>query len=127
MATQKHRPTLYFYKEINQGKFKTTRHFQLENNNKPLKHLSPLLNISENRKFANSNPDYWLKTHNGKKWNKTALTGLFPVNKKDFYFGDINKKQHLLLFRFIDCLDMLEVYYFENYYTRNIDLLLKTT
>lgn len=126
MATQFKISNLYIYKEINVGKFKTTRHYQLENQNRPLQHLSKLLNVSENRKFAKSNPVYWLKNHNGEKWNDRALTGMFPTKQKDIYYGDINKRQHLLLFRFTDSLDMLIVYYFENYYTRDIPSLIDT-
>lgn len=125
MASQLKISNIYIYKEVNIGKYKTTRHYQLENPNEPLSHLSEFLNIFQGKKFTKSRPVYWLKNHNGKKWNARALTAIFPTGHKEFYFGDLNERQHLLLFRFVDCLDMLVVYYFENFYTNDVTSLIK--
>tara|TARA_R110002110_G_scaffold199752_5_gene410527 strand:+ start:1152 stop:1556 length:405 start_codon:yes stop_codon:yes gene_type:complete len=118
-------PQIYIYKEINVDKFGSTRHYELNSRENNFKQPSKLLNISENRKFAKADPVYWVKTHTGKKWNKKILTGLFPAAMKDTYYGDINKRQHLLIFHFLDEGDCLLVYYFKNYYTRNLTPILE--
>ena len=119
------KPKIYVYKEINVDMFGSTKHYQLETKENNFKQPSKLLNISENRKFAKSKPEYWIKTHNGKTWNKKMLTGLFPAEMENTYYGDINKRQHLVIFHFLDAGDMLYVYYFKNYYTRNLKPILE--
>lgn len=125
MATQFQTPKIYAYREINTGKYKTTRHYQLEHKENVLNQPSKRLNISENRKFAISKPDFWVKTHDGEKWSKNMLTGLFPTTSNDTYYGDINKRQHLLIFHFLDDDDLLFIYLFENFYTRNLTQVLE--
>lgn len=111
------RPVVHLYDEINPGKYATVRHFQLTEteNGKPL--LSEYLNIGENRRYARSNPDYWVKEKSGHTWNKKALTGIWALGEDGFYFGDALRRRHLLIFCFIG--RTLTVYFFENYYTRS--------
>ncbi|UMB60261.1 hypothetical protein MHL31_14395 [Lutibacter sp. A80] len=122
MATQTPIPIIHTYKEVNTGKYKSVKHFEIaevENSTPP---LSKLLNISKNRNCALSMPDYWLKIRQANKWSK-CITGLFKTDFKNIYKGDVNKKQHLLIFKFNDT-DTLTVYYFKNYYTQDFSKVL---
>lgn len=112
-------PTVYSYTELNPGKYATVKHYELqkENTGKPI--LSNLINIGQNRKFARSNPDYWLRIRKGKKWSK-PITGLFPTSKEQIYFGDIQYKKHLILVHFQEQENKIEVYIFWNFYTPNL-------
>ena len=89
-------PVIHKYKEVNVGKFKEVKHFELTFcNAKPI--LTELINISKDRQFAKICPTYWLKNRNGKKWT-TALTGLFEIpNHKNAFFGDLRRKQDLVI------------------------------
>jgi hypothetical protein len=110
------RPVVHFYNEINPGKYATVRHYQLQEtvNGDPI--LAQYLNLAENRSFARSNPDYWVKEKQGNSWNKKALTGIWGLGEEGFYFGDSMRRRHLLIFQFQE--EQLKVYFFRNYYTR---------
>jgi hypothetical protein len=112
-------PIKHVYTEINEGKFKTTKHYLInESNGKII--LSEKLNISLNRGFAKSSPNYWLSVWFN-KWVK--LTGLFYNSKYDFYIGDKgynNKKEDLIIVKFLDFQSTLIVYYFKDYYTNDL-------
>jgi len=118
MATQISQPVTHIYKEVNKGKHLSVKHFELTNVLNGNSELSELINISKNRNCAMSMPDYWLKIRQGSKWSK-CITGLFKTTKQDLYKGDRDKKQHLLIFKFSDA-DILTVFYFKNYYTRDL-------
>lgn len=120
MATQ---PIKHVYTEINKGKYKSVNHFELVRvkNGKPL--LSKLLNLSKNQHFALSTPDYWLKARQGNKWSK-CITGLFRTDYKNIYKGDIDKRKHLLLFKYNVEGGELIIYYFKNYYTNDLSKVL---
>ena len=118
MATQIPQPVTHVYKEINIGNHKGVKHYELINRND--RHLlSDLINISKDRKCAQSMPDYWLKLKDGKKWTK-CITGLFKTGERNIFKGDIDKKKHLVIFKFSDNADTLTVDYFQNYYTWNL-------
>lgn len=118
MATQLNHPVIHIYKEINVGKYKSVKHYELiESNYKPI--LSNLINISKDRNCAQSMPDYWLKLKDGKKWTK-CITGLFKTIKHNLFKGDIDKKKHLVLFQFSDSAKTLKIFYFQNYYTKDL-------
>ena len=119
MATQIHTPIIHIYKEINIGKYRTTRHYELVEVNGGNQILSSKLNLSVNRNCALSMPNYWLKEHEGTKWAKRWLTGLFKTGKHNLYHGDSQKKKNLLLFKFDESKNEFIVYYFRNYYTKN--------
>ena len=121
-------PEVLVYKEINKGKYTSVKHYDLESGNVHNTSLSHLLNISKDRKCAKSSPIYWLQTHNGKNWVKPRLTGLFKTTSSDLYKGDIGVKgvkTHLLMFQFSNQMDSLIVYYFHQYYTKDLNMILK--
>lgn len=121
MATQIPTPIIHLYKEVNTGKYKTTQHFDLIEIRNGKNHISEKINISINRNCALSMPLFWLKVHNGKKWITPFLTGLFKTKNPNVYYGDTNKRTHLLLFVFSDNRQDLKIYFFQNYYTKNLN------
>jgi len=123
-AHQTPKPIIHIYKEINKGKYKDTKHFELVEVKNGTSQLSELINISKDRKFANSSPDYWLKTRQGNKWSEKALTGLFRTNVRFVYKGDENHRQHIILFKFSDDAQTLTIYYFKNYFTGDLSKVL---
>ena len=116
-------PIIHKFTEINKGKYRSVRHYELEASYNGLTRLSTKLNISKNRNCALSMPEYWVKEQEGKNWSK-CLTGLFITNRKFILKGDIDHKRHLVLFRFSNGLNDIMVYYFENFYTTKIESLL---
>ena len=125
MATQKtpHHNT-YVYNEINIGKNTSTKHYKFNGLIESNDILTNLLNISKNRFYANSNPIYWAKTRKNNKWQTPCLTGLFKTEKCNIFIGDvdINKvKTHTLVFVFSNNATTLTIYFFKNYYTRNLN------
>lgn len=119
-------PIILEYSETNIGKYRSVRHYQ--STNKELELLSPLLNISKDRKCAKSSPIYWLQTHNGKNWVKPRLTGLFKTKVPNTYYGDINinrVKTHLLLFEFSEDMPSLKVFYFKDYHSKDVSHAIK--
>ena len=118
MTTATLHPVIHIYKEINVGKYKSVKHYELiESNYKPI--LSNQINISKDRNCAQSMPDYWLKLKDGNKWTK-CITGLFKTSKSNIFKGDANRKKHLILFKFSDNANTLTIFYFEDYYTNDI-------
>jgi len=110
-------PIIHTYKEINVGKYKSVKHYELIDCTGSTV-LTNIINISLDRQFAKrSNPKYWLKTHNGKKWSLN-ITGLFETSVKNVLLGDLNKKQHLLIIQETE--NGLTVYVYVNYYPYNI-------
>jgi len=118
-------PITHVYSEINEGKYKGVKHFEIDNTTYSTSVLSNKINISKNRNFALSMPDYWLKIRQSNKWSK-CITGLFKTNVTNVYKGDINHKKHLVLFKFSDTNQTLTVYYFQNYYTTNLSNVLES-
>ena len=112
-------PIVLTYNEINQGRYRTTRHFVLVDGQTAYTPLTEKLNVSENRKFAKSNPDYWVKVRRGNKWASPSLTGLFPTNENQLFYGDANKRQSLILFEFVSD-EALKVYFYRNYYPADV-------
>jgi hypothetical protein len=92
------KPTIHVYKEINEGKFKTTKHYQIVEVENGTQKLTDLINIVVDRGFAKSAPNFWLKIRNGKRWEnftglfKTAIPSLYHADK-----GNKNRKEDLLL------------------------------
>jgi hypothetical protein len=90
------KPIIHTYKEINVGKYKQVKHFELVSCD-GTQVLTDLINLSIDRQFANSSPSFWLKNHNGKKWTN-AITGLFKVSGfPNTFFGDLKRKTDLVL------------------------------
>lgn len=117
MTSQSPKPVTHIYREINKGRYKSVRHFQLEDVKNGILQLAETINISENRNCALSKPEYWLKIKQGKNWDKKCLTGLFKTKIINVYKGDSDKRKHLILFVFSDYGGTLKVYYFKNYFT----------
>ena len=118
MATLK--PIIHIYKEINVGKFKTVKHYELQGEASKKTQLTKLINVSKDRQCANSSPLYWLKTHDGKKWINPILTGLFRTKHSYLFSGYVGKKEHLILFKFSENAGTLTAYYFKNYFTKDL-------
>lgn len=114
------KPVTHVYKEINKGKYRSVKHYELTDCKNGLSLLSQTINISKNRNFAISMPDYWLKVRQGKKWS-AYITGLFKTNTPNIYKGDANRKQHLLVFEFSSNDEVLKIHYYQNYYTKNLN------
>ncbi len=115
-----HIPITHIYKEVNRGKFKETKHYQIEEVLHGTNQLSKLINISKDRNCAKSSPKYWIRLREDNKWNKKYLTGLFKTSARFIYKGDENNRQHLILFKFSDNAEGLIIFYFKNYFTGNL-------
>ncbi|HUH26659.1 hypothetical protein [Gelidibacter sp.] len=118
------KPITHTYKEVNVGKYKEVKHFELVSCNGQ-QALTNLINISKDRQFAKISPVYWLKNHNGKKWT-TAITGLFRVpHQNNVFFGDLRRKQDLLIVRIKEnpLGNEMTFYVYPNYYPFNKNLL----
>lgn len=115
-------PTVHVYNEINEGKFKGVKHYELIEVKNGTQILSNLLNIQKDRGFAKVNPTYWLKIRLVKKWQ--TLTGLFYTSVNYVFIADKGKdntKEDLIIVQFKkDNQKALIVYYFKNYYTNDI-------
>ena len=120
-------PTVHSYTEINPGKYAEVKHYELKEVTNGNKVLSTLINVSKNRKFARSNPDYWLKIREGKKWINPALTGLFKTNFPFIYKGDSQHRKNLIIAKFTKDASQVNIYYFKDYYTRDLKTLITAT
>lgn len=123
MVTVKIQPVVHVYKEINEGKYKSVRHYELKDVQNGKNQLTELINISKDRGFAKSMPDYWLKLKEGKKWGAN-LTGLFKTTYKGIYIGDTQKKKNLIVFQFPEDEGKLVVHVFTGYYTTDLTTVL---
>lgn len=120
------KPTRHVYKEINEGKFKTTKHYAIVEVENGTKKLSDLINISSDRGFAKSAPNFWLKIRVGKRW--VNFTGLFKTSTAGMYFADKgsnNRKEDLIIVKLLDNEKTVVIHYFKNYYTANLDTILR--
>lgn len=127
MATQIPTPTIHSYTEINPGKYAEVKHYELKEviNGNPV--LSNLINVSKDRKFARSNPDYWLKIKEGKKWKTPALTGLFKTDFPYIYKGDSERKKHLIIAVFAKDASQVNIYHFKEYYPSDLNPVISAT
>jgi hypothetical protein len=123
MATQTPHPVTHVYKEINEGKFKGAKHYELKEVINGTPQLSELINIGKDRNCAQSMPVYWLKIRNGNKWSK-YITGLFKTRFNSVYKGNLEKKKHLIVFKFSTDAKTLTAFVFKDYYTKDISSLL---
>ncbi|MEH6769454.1 hypothetical protein [Maribacter arcticus] len=126
MTTATPRPIVHVFKECNIGKFKTTRHYELETVSNGTNQLTDLINISKDRNCAQSMPEYWIQIRDGNKWKKPRLTGLFKTGANLIFKGDTQKRTNLVLFKFSDDAETLTIYFYSNYYTKDITTLLNT-
>jgi hypothetical protein len=114
-------PTISKFKEIKIGKFTTTQHFEIVKHTQDAPETERI-NLSKDRQFAKSLPNYWLSYRYNNRWKR--ITGLFKVEDTNYYKGDKGYKigeKHLII-ALLDA-DKREVttYTFENYYTKDVD------
>ena len=119
MATHIPKPVTHLFKEVNEGKYKGVRHYDLITVKNGTSELSEKINLSKDRKCAQSMPDYWLKIRQGNKWSK-CITGLFKTSLRNVYKGDSERKKNLIVLQFSDDESEVHIYYFKNFYTRNL-------
>jgi hypothetical protein len=124
MTTQTPLPITHIFKEINKGKFKSTKHYELVEVSNGTSLLSEALNISKNQNCAQSMPEFWLKIKQGKNWSKFYITGLFKTDQRNIFKGDHNRRQNLLMFKYSEDTEILTVYYFRNYFTKDLSKIL---
>ena len=120
------KPTTHIYKEINEGKFKTTKHYELVQVDSGNQILSNSINVVVDRGFAKSAPNFWLKIRVGKRW--VNFTGLFKTSTPGIYFADKginNRKEDLLIVKLSNYERDITVYYFKDYYTANLSEVLR--
>ena len=119
MVTQ---PVKYVFKATKY--FKTTTHYSLQTETENLL-ISDKLNIAESRDFAKSKPLFWCQERGAKKWIKPNLTGLFPAEKENVFWGCRGKYEHLIIFAFYNNNEDLHIYYYKNFFTRNLEPLIR--
>lgn len=117
-------PKIYIYKEYNKGK-KTVRTYELKEVVNVSELLSTKLHLSVNRGFAKSSPLYWLKKREGNKWSKQIMTGLFKSKYYNIYYGDLDRKKHLIVFKFSEDFEQLTLFVFKDLYTADLTKVFK--
>jgi hypothetical protein len=123
MTTATPKPVIHVFKEINEGKYTSVKHYELKGVKNGYTLLSNYVNISKDRMCAKSSPDYWLKIKVGKKWS-SCLTGLFKIGIANIYKGDTQRRRNLLVFKFSDNASKLTIYFFQNYFTKDLNNIL---
>ena len=121
MAKQTNTPIVHVYKEINKGKYRSVKHYELVEVQNGRNQLTEKLNISKDRNCAKSSPTYWLQIREGNKWVTPRLTGLFKTDCSNIFKGDVSNRKHLLLMEFSDGTDTFKVFYYKEFYTSHID------
>jgi hypothetical protein len=120
MATHIPTPIIHLFKEVNEGKYKSVRHYDLVSVTNGTTQLSKKVNLRKDRKFAQSMPDYWLKIKQGKTWSK-CITGLFKTNRRNVYKGDSERKKNLIVIKFSNDEKEVTMYFFKDFFTRNLN------
>jgi hypothetical protein len=120
------KPTIYVYKEINEDKCKTAKHYQIINVENGTQKLTDLINIVVDRGFTKSAPNFWLKIRNGKRCEnftgpfKTKIPSLYHADK-----GNKNRKEDLLIVKLSNHERDMKIYYFNDYYIANLSRVLE--
>ena len=91
--------------------FKEVRHYNLAEGKET---LSNKLNIGINRGFSKAIYKYSVKIRLANKWSK-QITGLYSTHDQDLFYGDTINRKNLLLARFKDNGNQLEVCYFKDF------------
>jgi hypothetical protein len=123
-------PLVSKFNEINIGKFKTTKHFELIQHTTETPETDKI-NIVKDRQFAQSLPDFWLSYRLNNRWQR--ITGLFKIGNTNYYKGDKGHKnvKECLIIALIDNDNRsVTIYTFKDYYSSNptpaLDLILKS-
>jgi hypothetical protein len=110
-------PQILEFTEINIGKFKTTKHFELVQYSTETPETDKI-NIVKDRQFAQSLPDYWLSYRLNNRWRR--ITGLFKVGDSIYYKGDKgqnNVKECLVIAQIDNDSRTVIIYTFKGYYS----------
>ena len=118
-------PVIHIFKEVNVGKYKYTKHYDIVEVINGRNQLSNKLNISADRNCAKANPDYWVQIRKGNKWLTPRLTGLFKTPRFNTFYGDTQRKRNLVIFEFSNDKRMLKVSYYPKFYTQDFSWLNK--
>lgn len=113
-------PIIHVFSEINEGNFKSVKHYDLKNVTNGSSQLTEQINISKDRNCAQSKPDSWLRVRIGKKWSR-CITGIFKTGYKNIFKGDLQRKKHLIIFKFSEDAKILTAYVFKDYYTNDLN------
>ena len=109
------------FTEINVGKHRTVRHYEPQQGITSRGIFSDLINVSNNRAFAKSDPEFWVKQRLNGKWTTPAATGLFRTSLDNVYHGDLHFKTHLFLVGFSSDYSTITADLFPNFFTYNIE------
>jgi hypothetical protein len=120
MATHIPNPITHLFKEVNEGKYRTVRHYDLVSVKNGKTQLSDKINLGKDRKFAQSMPAYWLKIKQGKTWSKSII-GLFKTNRSNVYKGNSERKKNLIVIKFSNDEKQVTMYFFKDFFTRNLN------
>jgi len=123
-------PQILEFTEINIGKFKTTKHFEIVQYSTETPETDKI-NIVKDRQFAQSLPDYWLSYRLNNRWRR--ITGLFKIGNTNYYKGDKgykNVKECLVIALIDNDNRTVTIYTFKDYYSSDptpaLDLILKS-
>ena len=122
MAAKK--PITYVFKEISKGKNKNIRYYKFLSYNGSANNLGGELSIHKNERWLQSASGYTLKIKEANNLKGCSID-MIKTSTKYIFKGHLNKKKHLLLFRFSTNADIITVYYYENYFTINLASLIK--
>jgi len=104
------------YKEINRGCYSTVKHYELVKPKRPHPLIAKFLNIQDARGYSKSKPRSWVKYKIGENWS-TPVTGLFQIPIQGYFFnGDLDQKNHLVIFEFSVTGHQLKITLFPNFY-----------
>jgi hypothetical protein len=119
IATYSPQPIVNAFHEVNIGKYKGTKHYDLTEHSP--KAITLKARLAVNRSFAKSLPNYWLSFRPANKW--VSITGLFRIGSTQYYKGDADHKKHLVIVEVKEQSNTITLYYFENYFTRDYALI----
>ena len=117
-------PITHVFSEINEGKYKSVKHYELIEVNNGTTQLTELINISKNQNCAQSMPTYWLQIRKDNKWIKPYYTGLFKTWYPNIFKGDKDHKKHLLIFKFSRDCKTLIIDFYQDFYTNDLSKVL---
>ncbi len=127
METQTALPIVHNYTEINHGKFASERHYKLNHVVNGISVFTEFIKISQDRKSEKPKPFYCLEIREGKKWKSPAVTGLFVTNFPGIFKDDNRYKKNLIIVKFDNDKSQVLIYYFKNFYTRDLKALIGST
>ena len=119
MATAIPIPIIYVYSEIERDKYRYVKHYILESVVNGESIFSNKIKIEKYGNKGHNKPDYCLKIRENGKCGR-RITGLFETNVRLLYNGDYKPSQSLMLFHFHKEDRKLIIYFFKNFFPRNL-------